>query len=347
MTPNMVPFAFLGALALLSAFVVQIMLRRGVLDHPGARSSHSQPTPKGGGVGIVTAFLVGVTAVLLSGGGRLPTVPTCGLLVATLVIAVVSYLDDVKDWPFLIKLAAQTGAACLVIACGIRLGGIRTTGLAGAGGDWIATLLTLAWIVLVTNAVNFIDGLNGLASGCVGLACLFLMPWAGHARDMLLLACSLALAGGITGFLPFNFPRARIFMGDVGSQPCGFVIACLGILVASEPGRSGSLLAVPAMLSGIIFDVLFTLGRRLVNGDRLTQAHRSHLYQIAHRAGRPASLVSPAYWLFTIWGGVWALTYAASNGMPTAGQITLLFAPEIAWLGLTVLWSSRAHINRW
>ena len=99
---------------------------------------------------------------------------------------------------------------------------------------------------------------------------------------------SLLLIGGVAGFLPFNFPRARIFMGDVGSQFCGFMLAVLAVVASRFEGVELSFLLVPMLLSGVLFDVAFTLVRRWHAGERLTAPHRGHLYQVAQRTGIPA-----------------------------------------------------------
>ncbi len=116
-------------------------------------------------------------------------------------------------------------------------------------------------------------------------------------------AASGLLAAGLLGFLPFNYPRARIFLGDVGSQFCGFVLAVLGVVAARFEGIELSLLLVPMLLSGLLLDALFTLARRLLAGERITQPHRGHLYQVAHRAGVPAAVIAPLHWAFAAWGG--------------------------------------------
>ena len=149
-------------------------------------------------------------------------------------------------------------------------------------------MLTLGWILFATNAMNFIDGLNGLASGVAAIAGLFLALIAALAGGWFVYFAALLLAAGLIGFIPFNFPRARIFMGDVGSQFCGFVLAVLGVAASRFESVEMSFLLVPLLLSGVLYDVAFTLGRRILAGERVTVAHRGHLYQVANRAGMTA-----------------------------------------------------------
>jgi UDP-GlcNAc:undecaprenyl-phosphate GlcNAc-1-phosphate transferase len=204
---------------------------------------------------------------------------------------------------------------------------------------WLGWPLTAAWIVFATNAVNFIDGLNGLASGSVGIASLFLAGIAAHQGDGFVFVSALMLAAGIAGFLPFNFPKARIFMGDVGSQFCGFTIAVLGVLAGRFGAPTLSVLLVPALLFGIFYDVAFTLMRRFVAGSRITQAHRGHLYQIAQRSGVPAPIVSLVHWSMAAWGGACYL----APGRPVA----LVLLPQILWLAIVIGQAKRANLGSW
>ena len=328
---------FATLLALLSAAVVRVMIRVGTLDHPGARSSHSQPTPKGGGVGIVAAFLAGML-VLYAGGGRarVADAPFLGLIAASVLIAAISYADDVRSWSFTIKLAAQLAACLVAIGSGLRLQVLHTPWLGAIDTGWLGIPLTAAWILLATNAVNFIDGLNGLASGSVGIACLVLAGIAGSEGDLFTTVAALVLAAGIVGFLPYNFPHARIFMGDVGSQFCGFVLAVLGVLASRFGTQTLSVLLVPMMLAGILFDVVFTLGRRAVVGERLTEAHRSHLYQVANRAGLTAWKVSAVYWIMAAWGGFCCVAFGLVPVSLKPLMPVVALMPQPFWL--TYVW---------
>ncbi len=343
-------------LAVLSAVIVRAMTRVGALDHPGARSSHTVPTPKGGGVGIVAAFLAGMMILFADqGSAGIGVVGFAGLNVAAAMIAAVSYADDVRSWSFVVKLGAQILAAMIAIACGLRLQVLQIPGLGPFDIGLYGIPLTAAWIVFVTNAVNFIDGLNGLAGGSALIAALFLGCIAGAAGDHMVQGAAFALAAGLCGFLPFNFPRARIFMGDVGSQFCGFVLAVLGVLAAGAGGRLGgqpgdgtiSVLLVPMLLFGVLFDVVVTLARRLLAGEVLTQAHRSHLYQIAERCGVPAEAVTLVHWAMTAWGGVIFIAAGGLDGPWKAALPIAVIPPQIAWLAFVVGRARKAGLERW
>ena len=336
------------ALSFVSAAIVRVMIGVGTLDHPGARSSHTHPIPKGGGVGIAAAFVLGLIALYFGANqARLPQAPFLGLITASVGIAAISYADDSRNFSFAIKLAAQLAAALIAIACGISLHVLHLPSVGAVDlGIW-GVPLTAAWIVFATNAVNFIDGLNGLASGSVAIACLFLAAIGWVQGDFFTHVSALLLAAGIAGFLPFNFPRARIFMGDVGSQFCGFVLAVLGVLASGFGAQTLSVLLVPMLLAGVWFDVVFTLARRMLAGERVTQAHRSHLYQMAHRTGMSASNVTLVHWAMVIWGGICCTGYAWSETAWKPALALSVLLPQITWLAYVANRAQRAGLKRW
>ncbi|HTZ70929.1 MAG TPA: hypothetical protein VMB71_09795 [Acetobacteraceae bacterium] len=331
------PLLFLCLVAL-SALTVRFMVRVGALDHPVARSSHAVPTPKGGGVGIALALAAGTAAEIAVHTLPLGTLPP---MLAALFLASVSYLDDIRPTSFLVKLAAQLAAAAAAVAAGDRLAAIALPAGALHLDPLFGGLLTIAWLVFVTNAVNFIDGLNGLASGCCAIAAACL----GVAASPPLPGAALPLVAGIAGFLPFNFPRARIFMGDVGSQLCGFFVADLAVRAA--PTRA--VLIVPLALGPILADVAFTLARRVIARARLTEAHRGHLYQVANRAGMNAPVVTILYWCMSGWACLCGIAIATASNSTTAdiAWATLALVPMAAWLGLVAVRARRAGITRW
>ena len=339
---------FCAGLAALSAAVVRGMIAVAVLDRPDPRKAHTRPIPKGGGVGVVAAFLLGVAALYGSAEfSRLTEPEFRGVVAASAAIAAVAFLDDLWDWPFTVKLAAQLGAAGLVVGGGLYVSTLHPPGRGAVHLGWLGAALTLAWIVFATNAVNFIDGLNGLASGTSAVACLFLAAIGAAYGGWFVYFASLLLAAGLAGFLPFNYPRARIFMGDVGSQFCGFVLAVLGVAAARLPGADLGVLLVPMLLFGVLFDVAFTLVRRAAAGERITQAHRGHLYQVAHRAGMGAPPIAALHWGFAAWGGACCLLVLASPGWAKPLAAGLVLPPQLVWLAHVLGRARRAGLDRW
>ena len=324
--------AFAALMALLSAGVVRAMIRIAVLDHPDPRKSHDRPTPKGGGVGIVAAFLVGV-AILYGAAqfSRLADPYFRGLIAAAAAIAVVAFLDDLWDWPFTVKLGAQVLAALAAVGTGLYVEVYRIPYLGAIDIGWLGVPATLVWLLFATNAMNFIDGLNGLAGGVALIAAAFLCAIAAGQGGWFIYFSSLLLAAGLVGFLPFNFPRARIFMGDVGSQFCGFVLAVLAVAASRFDTVELSFLIVPMLLSGVLFDVAFTLVRRALAGEALTTAHRGHLYQLAQRSGMAATSVTIVHWVFALIGGSACLGFIAAAGQWKPVIPLLLLAPQLGW----------------
>jgi len=326
--------AFAGCLALLSAVVVRLMISVRVMDTPDARKSHSRPTPKGGGVGVVVAFLVGVAVLYrYAEFSRLADPYFRGLIAASVAIAVVAFLDDLRDWPFIVKLAAQIGAALAAVGTGLYVRVFHLPHFGTVDIGWFGIPVTLTWVLFATNAMNFIDGLNGLAAGVAMIAAGFLCVIGAGQGGWFVYFASLLLAAGLLGFLPFNYPRARIFMGDVGSQFCGFVLAVLAVAASRFETVELSFLIVPMLLSGVLFDVAFTLVRRALAGERVTAPHRGHLYQLAQRSGMPAAWVSAVHWGFALLGGVCCLLFIHAGGPWKPFVPLLLLPPQLIWLG--------------
>lgn len=250
----MAPFAaFLTCWLLLSG-----LLRRGMslpMDHPNARSLHETPTPRVGGLGIMAG--VAVASMWLVDSDVAP------VMLAAFALAALSLLDDVRGLPVALRFLAHFVAAA---------GCLLALGLTG----WVLVGAVLA-IVWMTNLYNFMDGADGLAGGmaAIGFGALALAAWLGGAPG--LAAWCAAIAAAALAFLRFNFPPARLFMGDAGSIPLGFLAAALGILGVQHKLWPG--LFPLLVFSPFIVDASVTLARRGLRGEKIWQAHRSHYYQ--------------------------------------------------------------------
>jgi len=340
--------ALFAGLAIFSGIVVRVMISIGVPDHPDARKFHTQVTPKSGGVGIVAAFLLGVILLYRYGSvSRLGEGYFLGVIGAAIFMAVVSFVDDLFDVSFVIKLGAQFAAASVAIFSGlwVHLFALPYFGHVDIGHFGIP--LTFVFILFTTNAMNFIDGLNGLAAGVTLLTCLILSATAALYSGFFVYTAALLLAGAVLGFLPFNFPRAKIFMGDVGSQFCGFMLALFGIAAARYGAVPLSFLLIPLLLSGVLFDVAFTLVRRGLAGDNLAQAHRSHLYQIAQRSGVDARIVALIHWGFVLIGGATAAGFLLA---PARLKLPIVLVPlvlQVIWAIYVTRRGRRAGLGKW
>ena len=335
-------------LALFSAAIVRGMIAVRVMDTPEARKAHDRPTPKGGGVGIVLSFLVGIAILYrFAEFARLADPYFRGVIGASVAIAAVSFLDDLYDWPFAVKLGAQVLAALVAVGSGLYVTDYRLPYIGAVPIGWLGVPLTMVWLLFATNAMNFIDGLNGLASGVCGIACLFLAGIAAvHGSWFAYAACGL-LAAGIAGFLPFNFPKARIFMGDVGSQFCGFMLAILAVVAGRIEGVPLSFMLVPMVLAGVLYDVAFTLVRRARDGENVTKPHRGHLYQIAHRSGMSATAVALIHWGFAICGGLCCLLFVEQPRAMKPVVALLPLLPQLVWTLYVTRRARAAGLVRW
>lgn len=253
-------------------------LARSLIDIPNARSSHSVPTPRGGGVAIVVSFLVAL--LILFAGDEISGPITWMLLGSGAAVAVLGFLDDHGHIAARWRLLGHFGAAAWAL---YWLGGLPVLSLPLGTVDlgWLGNILAAFYLVWMLNLYNFMDGIDGLASiqalcTCFG-ACL--VYWLNGYQA--LIWGPLLLSSAVIGFLYWNFPPARIFMGDAGS---GFLGIILGVLSLQAAWQSTDLLWVWLILLGVfIVDATFTLVRRLMRGDKVYEAHRSHAYQHASR----------------------------------------------------------------
>ncbi len=243
-------------------------LRRQLLDQPGERRSHSTVTPRGGGIGIVAALLLGV--------GWLAFVPaqshreSMGFGIGLVLVAGIGWLDDhrpLSPWP---RLAVHAVAAALLAWSTWR----------GGGAWWLALAAFLAAMAL-TNIWNFMDGIDGIAASQAMIAAVSVVPLLRGSPPGWL---ALALFAACCGFLPFNFPRARIFLGDVGSGALGYALAALLSSAAMRSPPASPLLLLPLM--PFMVDAGLTLASRILRGERWWTPHVEHAYQrLARRCG--------------------------------------------------------------
>ncbi|GAB0115660.1 glycosyltransferase family 4 protein [Acidisoma sp. C75] len=339
---------FLLCLTLLSAAAVRGMIALGVMDHPEGRKAHERPTPKLGGVGIVLAYLLGIIILYrYAQFARLADPYFRGMILSAFLIAIVALLDDIYDYRFIVKLAAQVVAALSAVLTGLYVAAYHLPYIGGVAAGPLAIPFTLCWILFATNAMNFIDGMDGMAAGITFITCVFLSIFSLHAHGWFTYFAAALLAAGTLGFLPFNYPRARIFMGDVGSQFCGFVLAMLAVASSRFESSELSFVLVPMMLAGALYDVAFTLLRRLLRGENITQAHRGHLFQVAQRAGMDPRLITFIYWGFTAFGALaaWCFLAAPSLYKPLVVPVPLL--PPIVWTIYVIGRAKRARVGRW
>ena len=257
-----------------------------LLDLPNERSLHQTPTPRTGGLAIMGGVLVGLVALAV--GGAWPTSqgptgwfgwPTSVWIVGlTSSLAVVSFLDDRRGLPVVVRFGVHLAAAVmLTVGAQLTVSRIDMPHIGTFELGWLSLIVSIAFLVWMTNLYNFMDGMDGFAAGMTLLGGGFLASLAWRAEHRLILVLSLLLAVAALGFLAHNFPPAKIFMGDVGSVPTGFLIGAL-ILLGCRDGLFT--VWVPLMLfSPFIIDATATLIRRAAHGEQVWIAHRTHYYQ--------------------------------------------------------------------
>jgi UDP-GlcNAc:undecaprenyl-phosphate GlcNAc-1-phosphate transferase len=298
-----------------------------IMDVPNERSAHSAPTPKCGGVAIVLTFVAGVAGILGFGDAAgIPQRYYVGFVLSTLTVAIVSFYDDVTNRPFVIKLLTQLLAVAVVLASGIVIDEIALPWIGEVRLGWLAYPVSFLWIIGLTDAYNFMDGLDGLAAGVAVVASCFFLIITFSLGSTFVYVHSYTVLAGALGFLVFNFPPARIFMGDVGSATLGFLFATLAIIAARYDASHTSFMVTPLLLFTFIYDTALTFMRRLLAGEPVTQPHRTHLYQLCHRLGLSAWTISASHYLMCALHGLlalWMLEIEGSNRV-------LVFLPVLA-----------------
>jgi len=255
--------------------LIALLRRRAVLDLPNARSSHVVPTPRGGGIAVigtsVVVWLALWTQEILPPAGGVIALAAAGL-------AVVSWVDDLRGLSPALRLLAQFAAifvGMLVLPHGSLFQGWLPVGL-----DAIAGALIWVWFVNLFNFMDGIDGIDGSEAAAIGLG-IVLVASVGGAVDLGLAAPAIAVTAVSLGFLVWNWAPARIFLGDVGSVPLGYLLGFL-LLEMARRGEWAAALILPLYF---LADASLTLLRRLLRGERVWQAHREHFYQRAVQRG--------------------------------------------------------------
>jgi UDP-N-acetylmuramyl pentapeptide phosphotransferase/UDP-N-acetylglucosamine-1-phosphate transferase len=278
-------FAF--SLLFIAFYITRYMLySRKIIDHPNERSSHSASIPKSGGISIVITFLFGMGIIYSFADEQLVHRDYfVSFVFCSILIAAISLYDDITSKSIKFKFISQIIAVLLVLIFGIVIDTISLPLLGPVNLGWSAYLISFIWIFGLTNAYNFMDGLDGLMAGITAIVSLFFMIICySQGSSFVFISCYSLLAGSL-GFLLFNFPPAKIFMGDVGSAFIGFTLAVLAIIAARYDASHTSFLVMPLLLFNVLFDTTFTFFRRMLKGEKVTMAHKTHLYQLMNQLG--------------------------------------------------------------
>lgn len=293
--------------------VLRLLVRRAILDRPNERSSHDTPTPRGGGLAVIGVLIPAWIAAALIAGTSVPWLP----LSAAAILAAISWRDDLHGLGIIWRLGAQA----LAVAAGVAsLGGPVFQGLLPPWLDALVAAFLWLWFV---NLYNFMDGIDGItatetASIGGGVALVALIATAGPPGAA---AFGLSLAAAALGFLPWNWRRAKLFLGDVGSVPLGYLAGWLLLSMAAAGAWKAALILPLYYLA----DATVTLLRRLRRGERVWQAHREHYYQRAVQGGMSHAAVVRAILAGNL--ALAALALGAETGM---GFLAVVLAATVA-----------------
>ena len=296
--------------------------RRNVVDAPGQRRLHATATPRGGGIGMAVVALALLGWLAWSG----IDLHAAALFAGVACAAGIGLLDDLYAPSSAIKLLGQCAAAAAI-----------AWALPWPAADALGYALAFAWVLVLVNFWNFMDGSNGIVAlqTLVVAAALAVLLGASAAAGV-----AIGMAAACLGFLPFNLPRARVFMGDTGSHVLGAMVAILTLWALREgkanPGQ------VLVLLSAFLLDAGLTLAKRIVQGRRFWRAHREHLYQWAVRRGHSHARVCLAYaawailcaWIALGWGA-----RGATEGL--VGVLAVGLAGTATWVVLRRHWLRR------
>ena len=272
-------------LAVITAFVLTPYTIRfakyvGAVDIPNDRRVNKKPMPRLGGIGVICGFLLSTAFLVVTTAteGKIDFfadnlyIKLLGFLGGIILLAVITLIDDIKGVKPIVKLLGQLIAAIIVTRCGILIDSFNIFGDNAVANEIFANILTIGWIVGITNAINLIDGLDGLSSGislisCASLIVIFVMN--PETSPLISIVLAAALSGGIAGFLPYNIHPAKTFIGDIGSNFMGFSIAVISILGVAKT-YTAIVLFAPLIILGIpIVDTLWAIIRRIVKNKSL------------------------------------------------------------------------------
>ena len=269
-----------GVALLITPGVIFLAAKTGAMDAPDARKVHKKPIPRIGGLGIYAAFMVAMLSIMFV----VPlsdevTNELIGLMVGGSLIVLVGIIDDYKNLPAKVKLVGQIlAAAVLVVVFDVRIDFITDPFGDYIYTEWFAIPVTIFWSVGLTNTVNLIDGLDGLAAGVSTIAAITIFLVALQQSFVLVAVLTAALAGAAFGFLYYNFNPARIFMGDSGSMFLGYMLAGISVIGAVKSAATIALI-VPILALGLpILDTTFAIVRRYRGGVPIFKPDKGHLH---------------------------------------------------------------------
>ena len=332
------PMVAFAIAAVCTGWILSRGWRHWLVDRPNARSLHDRPVSRAGGIAILAGLAAGLAIVVL---GEPPTPGQGWVIAGGSIIVSVSFADDVRGVSPAIRIVCHLAAAVCVVLAGLSGERIVLPGAELHLGTHIGAVFTVLFVAWVVNLYNFMDGIDGLAGGMTLIGFTTLALLCAQRDAAMLVAVSSVVAAVSAGFLVFNFPPAKIFMGDLGSSLLGYL--CAVMMLSASNAASVPLWISVVVFSPFIVDASVTLVRRIVAGERPWHAHRSHFYQRLVRLGwGHRKTVVREYGLML----ACACAAATALRLPAGGQMALLCAWAAVYvtlmLGITCL-ERRAH----
>ena len=283
----------------ITPYTIKLARKLGAVDTPkDARRVNKVTMPRLGGLAIIAGFIVSIIylLIILSIENSINLIEDSnhmkliGFLIGGLIISLVCFIDDLKDLPPVVKLMTQIIAAIIVVAFGLRIENIDVPFLYKIGlPNVFSIILTIGWIVGITNAINLIDGLDGLSSGIALISCIsMLIIFALNGSPIIAILLITALAGALSGFLPFNFNPAKTFMGDSGSNFLGYSLAVISIFGVAKTYTLVVIVAPLIVLALPVLDTVVAIIRRIIKGKSIKaimKADKGHLHHTLLRHG--------------------------------------------------------------
>lgn len=319
-----------GAAAMTCAAAGTALLRRrahawGLIDVPNERSLHTRATPRGGGMVILLAVVGGLA--VLAWLGAAPIREAAVYAGAALLVAAIGWRDDIRSVAPGRRFLVHLLAAVVAISAWGTFHALQFADFGLALPAAAAVAVTLLWIVGLLNAYNFMDGIDGLASGQAVIGGVVWALLCG-ADAPLVTTTAILMAGANVGFLWHNWPPARIFMGDAGSGFLGFSFAVLPLMAFSATGDPRLPVAGVLIVAPFVFDTTYTLARRLIHRENVIEAHRTHLYQRLVTSGWSHASTTVIYLALAAASGGAALAWVRGGPgwilIPPLGSILLL-----------------------
>jgi len=323
-------FLFLLAFLLVYLLVpvaIRVCLKYGFLDTPSRRKVHTKAMPRLGGVAVVISFVIALLCALaLDGAFRVVFAPKLtGFLSAILIIFILGVWDDIKGTKAVVKLFFQCIAALILFYSGLKI--YVFTNPFGPGElqlpFFLSLFITMFWIIGMINAINIIDGLDGLASGIVLISGIFILCAGIYLNTTVTVILLSILCGCAFGFLFFNFPPAKIFLGDTGSMFLGLVLATTGLAGLQYKVVTTVALIIPVTVLAIpVYDTILSIWRRILNKSSIFIADKKHLHHRFLQFGLPQKQVVVIFYFLTLYFGVISFLFVL---IPNEYALLLLF----------------------